>query len=284
MAASPLGTGTAWPPTRTLTLNASVAFVSAQLVLVLLHETSHLVAGLALGYANVMYPFGVEASPQPGRADATIIALTGPAFSLVTGLLAMVVMPWRRRGGFLHLAWLWFAFMSVMEGAGYLVLTPFGVGDTGATAASYGSPAYVIWPAFAVGVAIPFWLAMRFAWPAVRHTAGDLTSLRAFTFFPWIGGTIAVVALSALNVVLSGVLSGATFTTGEIVAILVGAIALGVFAPMTMPFTQRLLRRAPDIAGSEPMFLPRVPITGIVIIVVVTLVNLVVLSRGLSVG
>jgi hypothetical protein len=109
----------------------------------------------------------------------------------------MVIMPWRRSRGFMHLAWLWFAFMSVMEGAGYLVLTPFGVGDTGATAAAYGSPAYVIWPAFVLGAAIPVWLAMRFAWPAVRHTAADLTSLRAFTFFPWIGGTITVVALGS---------------------------------------------------------------------------------------
>jgi len=156
--------------TRTLTVNASVAFVAAQSVVVLLHETSHLVAGLALGYANVMYPFGVEHFPLPGRTEATIMALTGPVFSLVTGLLALVIMPWRQSRGFLHLAWLWFAYMSVMEGAGYLVLTPFGVGDTGSTAAAYGSPAYLIWPAFALGVALPFWLARRSLFDARSYT------------------------------------------------------------------------------------------------------------------
>jgi len=147
-----------------------VAFVAAQSVVVLLHETSHLVAGLALGYANVMYPFGVEHFPLPGRTEATIMALTGPVFSLVTGLLALVIMPWRQSRGFLHPAWLWFAYMSVMEGAGYLVLTPFGVGDTGSTAAAYGSPAYLIWPAFALGVALPFWLARRSLFDARSYT------------------------------------------------------------------------------------------------------------------
>jgi hypothetical protein len=120
-------------PIRTMVLHTSVAFVAAHLVVVLLHEASHVVAGLALGYSNELFPFGVDHSPTPDRADAAVMALTGPAFSLVIGLLAMAVRPFQRSAGFAHLWWLWFAFMSVMEGVGYLVLTPFHVGDTGST-------------------------------------------------------------------------------------------------------------------------------------------------------
>lgn len=107
------------PSTRTMTINAAVAFVAAHLVVVLLHEPSHAVAGVALGYSSVMYPYGVIISPEPSQHGLAVVALAGPAFSLVTGLLAMSCMPWRRGRGFLHLAWLWFAFMSVVQGAGY---------------------------------------------------------------------------------------------------------------------------------------------------------------------
>lgn len=268
------------PSARTLTVNAAVAFVAAQLVVVLLHEASHVVAGLALGQSNVLYSFGVTHSPEPNRRDTAIMALTGPAFSLLTGLLAMAFMPWRRSRGFVHLAWLWFAFMSVMQGAGYLILTPFGVGDTGSTADAYGSPAVLMWVAFAIAVAITLWLALRFATLAVRHTAGDLTSLRAFTFFPWIAGTLVVVALTGLDLVLAS----EAFTGGDFFAVLMGTVALGVFSPMAMPFTQRLLRRDPGAAGSELLCLPRVPTVGLVVIVLITVLNLAVLSQGLRVG
>ena len=280
MTGSPDAPAVTAPSTRTLTINAAVAFVAAHLVVVLLHEASHVAAGLALGESNVMYAFGVTHSPEPGRADAAIMALTGPGFSLVTGLIAMVVMPWRERRGFGHLAWLWFAYMSVMQGAGYLLLTPFGVGDTGSTADAYGSPAYVIWPAFVIAVAMTVWLAMRFAALAVRHTAGDLTSLRAFAFFPWMAGTLAVVALTGLDIASSSM----AFTGDDVFAVLMGSVALGVFAPMSLPFTPRVLRMDPGSAGSELLRLPRVPTVGLVVIGLVTLVNLAVLSQGLSVG
>lgn len=170
--------------------------------------------------------------------------------------------------------------MSVMEGARYLILTPFGVGDTGATAAAYGSQPYIVLPAFAIAIAITFWLAMRFARPAVRHTAADLTSLRAFTFFPWIGGTIAVLVPSGIDVVRSGT----AFSSGSIVAVLLGTVAIGVFAPMAMPFASRFARGNPTSAASERQHLQRVPVVGLVVIVGISVLNLAVLGGGLNVG
>ncbi|WP_166999196.1 hypothetical protein [Paramicrobacterium fandaimingii] len=263
---------------RTVVFNVTVAFVAAHLVVVLLHELAHVVAGLVLGYHNVLFPFGVTHHPEPTGAHAVIAGLAGPAFSLVTGFAALALTPFR--GGFARLIWLWFAFLSVMEGIGYLVLTPFGIGDTGAAAVALELPPAVSWVCFAAGVLGVVWLARHFASVALRHTDGELESLRCFTFYPWIFGTIIALALTSANLLLAN----ETFATGDVFGVLMAAFALGVFSPMAMPFTTAARRRAPEIVGSVPLSLPRVPLTGIAITVVIIALNLSVLSRGLPLG
>ncbi|MCW4456651.1 hypothetical protein [Microbacterium sp. MPKO10] len=265
---------------RTVIFSVTVAFIAAQLIVVLLHELSHVVAGFALGYGNELYPFGVTHHPDPDTADAAIAALTGPAFSLVIGVLALAIQPFRRRAGFAHLLWIWVAFTSVMEGVGYLVLTPFGVGDTGTTAESLGAPVVVSLACFAVGALGYVLLARAFASVALRHTSGDLDALRCFTFYPWIFGTLVMLALCGANLLIAG----SNFSGGEIFAVLMGTFALGVFSPMAMPFTTGARKRQPESVASEPLTLPRVPVTGIVIAVIIVAVNLLVLSTGLSIG
>lgn len=277
-------TTTARPAVRTLVLHAWAAFVAAHLVVVLLHELAHVAAGMALGFTNELFPFAVMQSPEPDDAPDAVILLAGPVFSLVTGLLAMTFQPFRRGRGQAHLLWLWFAGMSTMEGIGYLVLTPFGVGDTGMAADLYELPSLVSWACLAVGMLGTVATARWFAGPAVRHTAGDLTSLRAFTFYPWIVGTVVVLALSALDLALVGDALGPQLGPGVVFAVLMGTFALGVFAPMAMPFTTGVQRRDPDAAGSEPMALPRVPTLGLVLVAVVVLVNLLLLVPGLTIG
>lgn len=267
-----------------LVLHASAAFVAGHLLVVLLHELSHVVAGLALGFTNELFPFGVVHTPDPGRGDEAVMLLAGPAFSLVTGLLAVAFQPFRRTRGQAHLLWLWFAGLSVMEGVGYLMLTPFGVGDTGMAADLYDAPAVLTWAALALAVLGTVGTARWFAGPAVRHTAGDLGSLRAFTFYPWIVGTLVVLALTALWLALVGDGIGAELGPGSVFAVLMGAFALGVFAPMAMPFTTGVQRREPGAAGSEPLVLPRVPVLALVVAVVVALVDLVLLVPGLTIG
>jgi hypothetical protein len=119
---------------RTLVVHGSVSFVAAHLIVVLLHELAHVVAGLSLGFTNELFPFGVAHSPDPQRWQDAVMLLSAPVFSLVSGLLAMAVQPFRARRGPAHILWLWVAHMSVMQGVGYLLLTPFGVGDTGMAA------------------------------------------------------------------------------------------------------------------------------------------------------
>src|SRR5699024_11326972 len=99
-------------------------------------------------------------------------ALPGPVFSLAVGGVATAWQPLRRRRGYGQLVWLWFAWASVMEGVGYLLLTPFGVGDTGSTAATCAAPLWITGPVGALGVLGTIWLARRFARVQLRHTDG----------------------------------------------------------------------------------------------------------------
>lgn len=191
-------------PVRGYTAAATLAFVTAVSIVILIHESSHVVAGLALGYENVLFPFGVTHQPEPSPADAAIAALTGPAFSLITGAIAMAWQPFRARGGYGQLLWLWLAWVSLMEGVGYLLLTPFGIGDTGMTAASYDAALWITAPVGALGVAGTIWLAARFAVPLLRHTDGSLHAMRSMAFYPWMIGTAIALALAAFYVFRAG--------------------------------------------------------------------------------
>ena len=114
---------------RSLLINNLVAAVIASTLMVFFHELAHLVAGLALGYPGTLFAFGVSHHGDPSMHHEVIMALAGPAFSLVTGVVLAIWMPLRRQAHFGHLVWMWFAFTSIQEGVAYLCLTPFGVGD-----------------------------------------------------------------------------------------------------------------------------------------------------------
>lgn len=267
-------------PLKTLVLNAALAYALAQLIVVFIHELSHVAAGLALGYSNELLPYGVTHIPEPPRGDAAVMALTGPVFSLVIGVLAVYVQPFRRGRGFAHLLWVWFAHICVVEGVGYLVLTPFGIGDTGSTAAAYQVSPLITWPCLLIGVATMFWMALSFARLAVRHTPGDLRSLRGFTFYPWIPGVIFAVVLQLAVFARVEV----NFGPGPMIAVLTASVSLGVFAPMAVSFSHRMATRNPAWAGTELLQLPPIPVAGIIMLFLMLVVNLVILAPGLPIG
>lgn len=267
-------------PARSYTAVTMLAFVTAVTLVVLVHELSHVLAGLLLGYENTLYPFGVTHHPDPSTADAAVAALTGPVFSLVTGAILMAWQPLRTRRGYGQLLWLFVAWVSFMEGVGYLLLTPFGIGDTGSTAAAYGVSVAITAPLGALGVLGTIWLAMRFAVPLLRHTDGSLAQMRSVAFYPWMIGTAMVLALTAAYLARAGDQFGA----GDVFGVLMGAFALGVWAPMSLPFTTRARRADPALPGSEPLTVSRVPVLGVLVLVVLVAVNLVLLGPGLSIG
>lgn len=256
---------------RAMLWNSTVAYIVAQMVVVVLHEAAHTVAGLLQGYDATQFTGEVRFTPEQTTTAHVITALAGPLFSLVSGLIAMRFRPFRGHG-FAQLLWVWAAFLSAEEGFGYLTIAPLITGgDTGAALAALNAPGWVGWLCLAVGIGGLFFLGRQFAVPGVRYTNG-LYEMRAFCFYPWLIGTGVSVALSAAFL---------AFTPGAsaeaVVVIMIGSASLGVFAPMAMMYWQKLKPR------KEPLVLA-VPWTGMAAGVLLALGNLLVLAPGLHLG
>ena len=137
----------------------------------LLHESAHAVAGLSLGLTATLSPFSVDYDGQTTTRQDIITAAAGPVFSLVMGLVLMVVARnWGR--GVVRLFWMWLAFMGVMNFVGYCFIAPFAqAGDTGQVLALLHTPWWGFVLVAAAGVAGQFLLARRFAVEVKRYAA-----------------------------------------------------------------------------------------------------------------
>lgn len=266
--------GTTPTSPRTLLVNNLVAALIASAVMVFVHELAHLVTGLVLGYPGELYAFGVNHGGDPSATDEAVMALAGPAFSLVTGVAMALWTPLRRRADFAHLLWLWFAFTSIQEGVTYLCLTPFGAGDTGYAASLLGIPVALQFVAMAVGIGGMFANARAFAPHMARHAGADPASRNAMTLFPWLYGMIASVALSFVYLSISPADIGA----GDQIAIMAAGTSTLVFAPMA-----NIFRRQVADVPYEPLTLKPRPTVGIVVLALLIVGN-VLLSFGLQVG
>lgn len=263
------------PARRQLLVNCVVAAVAAVTVMIMVHEAVHLVTGAALGYESTMYAFGVTHAGDPTAGHVAWMALSAPAFSLVTGLLMACWLPLRARGGFAHLAWLLFAFASMQEGVAYLCLTPFGLGDTGAAAVALEVPAAVRIAACLVGVGGMFVTARMFATHLARHAGPDQADRNAFSLFTWLYGMLIMSALTIGYLAITPM----EVSPGDQIAILMANTAILVFAPMANIFH----RRVADVPH-EPLALPRIPVAGLVAIGVLLVINVSLSTGILTIG
>jgi hypothetical protein len=251
--------------------NATVAYVLAQMLVIVLHESAHALAGLVQGYQATQYTGEVRFAPEQSSSALILTALAGPVFSLSSGLVAMRIRPFGGRG-FAQLLWIWLAFLSAEEGFGYLIIAPtVPVGDTGTVLTELHAPSWVGWVVMVVGIGGLVFLAQQFAGRVARHCR-DFFEFRAWCFQSWILGTFVTVALQAAFLALTPGTSA-----GAVVAIMIGAASLGLFAPMAMMF------RPGAINGAEQLALG-VPLGGILAAAFLALVNLLVLTHGVVLG
>lgn len=257
---------------RALLAGSTLAFVLAAMVNDTLHELAHAVAGLAVGLTPTLSPFSVEYEPQGTSSQQIITAAAGPLFSLVMGLVLMVLARhWGR--GLVRLFFLWLPFMGVMNFAGYCFIAPFAqVGDTGQVLKLLGAPGWAYALVALVGVAGQFWLGYRFASQVKRYTR-TVDAERQLAFIAWIIGTLIMIVLTTVQVVALGVEPAVVFV------VVFYSCAVGVFGPMQFIFHHRFP------AGEEHLELRRVNVRGLVVTVVlaVLLVGLA-LSGGVTLG
>lgn len=244
-----------------------VAFVTGATIMILLHESSHAVTGALLGYQPTQLPFAVTFTPDQPPMAAAVTAFTGPVFSLVTGLIGVVidrlVQPFENRP-YWRLVWLWTVFASLQEGFGYFLITGIApAGDTAQAFTLWALPTWTFYAAAAFGVGGQFLTAWLFA-PPVSRLSATLSDKRAIAVWTWAWGTPVVLVLMVAYVLLSpGIGAGGVF------AVLAGAVAIGVYAPMSMMFGSRRF-----LAASSPS-LPRRPLAGYVVLAALVGVNLI---------
>lgn len=254
---------------RTLIRNGVVAFVTGATIMILLHESSHAVAGALLGYGPTQLPFAVGYTPEPPAGAGALTALTGPLFSLVSGFglyaVDRVVRPFRTRP-YARLVWLWTVFASLQEGFGYFLIAGIApAGDTAQAFTLWGLPTWTFFAATAFGIGGLFLTARLFAEPVIELSS-SITDRRALSVWPWLYGTVGLVLLMALYVVVSP-------PGGDVLTVMAGAISVGVYAPMSMMF------RSGQVEATAPPRLPRHPVAGYVLLAALVVINLV-LSRG----
>ncbi len=181
---------------------SALAYVVAQMAVVLLHEGAHTITGVLQGLRAIQFTGEVRFDPDPGGLTLVWRALAGPLFSLASGALLALMRPWHG-DGFGRLLTTWFAFLSMQEGLGYLIVAPvLRAGDTGAALAELNAPWIAYAASVAVGVAGMFWLASRCAIEGVELTR-DLYEMRAFCVWGWLIGTAGSLVLAAAALALT---------------------------------------------------------------------------------
>jgi hypothetical protein len=254
------------PHGRTLTANATLAYVIAAIVNSLLHESAHAVAALALGLTPTISPFSAEVAEQPTDSQQIIVAAAGPVFSLVMGLVLMVVA--RRWGrGVVRLFWMWLPFMGVMNFVGYCFIAPFAqAGDTGQVLALLKVPGPVFFVVAAVGIGGQFLLARRFA-VEVKRYATDKSAERLLAYFPWLIGTPILIVLTLVELLLLEV------PVAELVLVAAYSVAFGIFAPMQFIFSDKV-RNTFEALTLRRVNVSAIAVAGLVSVLDVTLAGI----------
>ncbi|MFT4296835.1 MAG: hypothetical protein QM582_15640 [Micropruina sp.] len=270
--ASPDPAESTWPNNRAILINSLVALLLGAGVTVLIHEAAHWVAGALLGSPSYLYAFGVEHVPPLAGRDAAVAALAGPAVSLVVGLVMQILQPFRFRGDFVHLLWIWIAGTSLMEATTYLVITPF-AGDTAVAARELGLPGWASWVAAAIGVLGMVGVAHLWAVHSVRLCGHDLSRLRSLSWYPWL---IAIPVNLALGLAFLST-AGMALSPQEQVVIILAGMAQTVFAPMSLPFSHRVREL------EEPLEVTPFPVAGAIGFAALVAFNFAI-SGGLRLG
>ena len=246
-------------------VNSTVAFVGALFLSVTLHELAHGLTALAFGVTPTVYA-GHETHAALSPGQESWVALAGPLFSLVSGLIVLLAP--RRGRGFWRLFRVWFGVLSVQSFFGYLMTGPFvAYGDIGHAFRLLHAPGVAYVASFVVGLLGTFALGRFLTEQLLALTDGEgderAAQLRQFAFFTWIAGVALALLLSVSSDLLSrnGIFEAAAIFTA------------GIPALMARIFMRRLSVRGIGFAGG-------VPWAGIALVAVLTVLRLTVLTSG----
>jgi hypothetical protein len=194
------------PATRRLACTATLLYIAAYLLTIVLHELAHATMALALGDHPVLYNTSVQnTNPQLSNAAHVLIAAAGPVFSLLQGVALLPLLRRSRGAGAGSLFWLYMSVFGLINFFGYLLIAPLVAGgDTGQIVARLHVPAAAQW-AVAVGSLLGLGLLIGSTAPLfLRHLptgaqatpAARADGMRALLLWPWLVGSVVLVLLA----------------------------------------------------------------------------------------
>ncbi|MFD1469744.1 hypothetical protein ACFQ48_16065 [Hymenobacter caeli] len=232
--------------TRRLVFVAVCLYTAAFLVTVLLHELAHALMALAVGVHPILFDSHVDTPPAGPRREI-LIALAGPVFSLVQGVIMLGITVRGRGTGAGALFGLFLGEFGIINFLGYVMTGPVvDYGDIGQAEKLLGVPlAAAIAAAVAAAVVVTLAvratapLFMRFVPAAAPGAPPDVVKaqkrryLRPLLVWPWLLGSILITALawpvptllSLIYPPLSSMVLGAAFGAAVGRADLLGAPA-----------------------------------------------------------
>jgi hypothetical protein len=182
-----------------LAINSGLIMLAASLLITILHESAHYFTAISMGLTATLHHNYVD--HQGGTPEQQMmIAAAGPLFSLILGIIGLVIALLSSRASLANLFFLWFGIMGWISFFGYLLIAPFiKEGDTGKVMAYFAVP--MIWQIVILVVSTVFmiwllsWLAPEFSRYKATAVFNQIENSRQLFNFPIffliIAGTLA---------------------------------------------------------------------------------------------
>lgn len=222
-------------PRGRIVLGGAAVAAGGAMAQIQLHEYAHAVAAIALTGSATVHSALVE-HPDVPVADEALIAIAGPAFSLVLGVLVYAA----TRGlpsGLLRAFLTWFALSGLQGSFGYLMIAAVvPVGDTAVAFDAWGVPLAGYVAAGLVGLGGMF-LNASLLCREITRSFSEPSDIVAAAVWTWLAAT-------GVLVVVYGIAAAASGLDGQLlVATTIGPVTALVFAPMATFFWKRTPHR-----------------------------------------
>jgi hypothetical protein len=258
-----MGRFTLWSQQSRL-IQSAVAYATASLITVTLHEFGHGLAARLYGFHPTVYGLheeDVAASP----IHVAVIAAAGPVASLLLGLVFLAIHKRMRGQGFPRYLTLWLGLLGIALFMGYLLTPPFYTkGDVYRVLASLNLASPMFLGISALCGAVGIVQLARIGLPRLLALTNSLQPLRpqmmALGFLAWVLGSVLV--LLAMCPQLPWML-----------------VAIGSFAPLINLFAAR---RDPTQPYGEPGADPKISMIGIVVLLLMAVLEQTAFLRGIK--
>lgn len=243
-------------------IQSAVAYATALLITVTLHEFGHAMAAWLYGFHPTVYGLheqDIAASP----VRVAVIAAAGPLVSLVLGMVFLAVQKRMRGQGFPRYLTLWLGLLGIAVFVGYLITPPFYArGDVYIVLASFNLASPMFIGISVVCGAIGIVLLGRIGLPRLLALTNSLQPLRP--------------QMLALGI-LSWVLGSALVWVAMLPQFPWMLVAIGAFVPLINLFASRRNQQEPY---GEPGAEPNISIAGIVLLLLMVALEHTVLRQG----